>query len=268
MRVKTLGLLTATCTVAAAAPARAAPPANDNFADAQRVGIGVEYSGSLAEATAELGEPQHNGFSPRQSVWFRYRAPRSGPLTIDTGGSEADTILAVYAGSDLSKLHKVGSATWSPTGNGAVVRFKTRRHRVYRIALDAAGTGPTQTYKLWLSDGGIKGKGVAMAVDPGQTVESVRSHGLHVDVSARRRIGAALALRVSRGTAHRLGLKSRVIGRASGPVDYGQSLQGAIPLTHAARAALDGVAHLSARVRLTIVGSHAPDKAMSVGVRL
>jgi hypothetical protein len=268
MRVNSLGLLTAALTLTAAAPAVAAPPANDDFADAQRVGIGVEYSGTLTEATAELGEPQHAHTKAMHTVWFRYRAPRSGPLTVDTGGSEPYTFLGVYTGNALSTLHEVGSAEYgSPTGSGAVVRFKTHRHRVYRIRVDTYD-GEVGNFKLWLSDGGVKGKGVAMTVDAGQTVASLRSHGLRLNVSARRRIGAALALRVSRTTARRLGLKSRVLGRTSGPVDYGEALAASIPLTHAARVALDGVDHLRARVRLTIVGSKAPDKALTKGVAL
>jgi len=267
MRVKSLGLLTVAWTAAVAAPAMAAPPANDNFADAQRVGIGVEYSGTLAEATAELGEPSREFQRPAHSVWFRYRAGHSGPLTVDTGGSESYTALAVYTGSDLSELHEVGADLFSsPTGNGAVVRFKAHRHRVYRIAIDAIEE--PEGFKLWLSDGGIKGKGVALTVDPDQTVESVRSHGLRLNVTARRRVGTALTLRVSPRTARRLGLKSSVLGRASGPVDYGQSLSATIPLTHAARAALEGVDHVAARVRLKLKGSKAPDKTLTVPVSL
>jgi hypothetical protein len=269
MRIKTLGpVAVATWTVAVATPALAAPPPNDNFADAQRVAIGEEYSGSLTEATAELGEPQYEGMNASHSVWFRYRAPRTGPLTIDTGGSVGQTVLAVFTGGKLSNLHEVGSSAFtSPTGNGAVVRFKGRRHRTYRIVIDTYYDSP-KSYKLWLSDGGVKGKGVAMSVDPGQTVDSVRSHGLRVNVSARRRVGAALSLRVSRRTAHRLGLESSVLGRASGPVDYGQSLHGVISLTSAARHALDGVGHLRARLRLTLRGSKAPDKTLTLPVRL
>lgn len=264
-------LALAGATLAGAAPAMAAPPANDDFAAAQRVGIGVEYSGSLAEATPELGEPAHSRYGPVRSVWFRYRAPRSGRLTIDTGGSEFDTVLAVYRGSDPSNLHLVAADDdGSPSGNfGSTVRFKTKRGRVYRIAVDTFfDDQESYAFKLWLSDGGIKGKGVAMTVDPGQTVEAVRAHGLHLNVSARRKVKTDLALRVSRRTARRLGLEGRVLGRVSGPVDYGQSLRATIQLTPAARSALDGVEHLRARVRLTLKGSTAPDKALTVPVSL
>jgi hypothetical protein len=271
MRVKTLGTVTvATAFAATATPALAAPPTNDALADAQKVKIGHEYGGVATEATAELGEPEHGPLGSFHSVWFRFRAPRSGPLTIDTGGSEFDTVLAVYTGRDASHLRLVKKDDdGSPSRDlGSTVRFKTKRGRVYRIAIDSYYAEVTGAYKLWLSDGGIKGKGVTMAVDPGQTVDSVRSHGLRLHVSARRRVPMAVKLRVSRRTADELGLDSRTIGRTAGPIDYGQSLQAVIPLTHEARDALDGVASLRATVRLTLPKSTAPDKVLTARVGL
>jgi hypothetical protein len=271
MRLKLGTLTVATAFAATATPAIAAPPANDAFADAQKVKIGREYSGVATEATAELGEPAHSRWGALHSVWFRYRASRSGPLTIDTGGSEYDTVLAVYTGRDVSQLRLVrADDDGSPSADlGSTVRFKTKRGRTYRIAVggynEYVGTG---VYKLWLSDGGIKGKGVTMAVDPGQTVDSVRSHGLRLHVSARRRVPMAVKLRVSRRTADELGLDSRTIGRTAGPIDYGQSLQAVIPLTREARDALDGVASLRATVRLTLPKSTAPDKVLTTRVGL
>ena len=272
MRVKTLGTVTcAACMALTAAPAIAAPPPNDALADAQRAGIGHEYSGELTEATAELGEPAHGPTGPNHSAWFRFRAPRTGPLTIDTGGSEFDTLLAAYTGHDPASLRQVASDDdGSPSGNlGSTIRFKMRRGRVYRIAVDSyQADPPAGAFKLWLSDGGIKGKGVAMSVNPGQTVDSVRARGLRLSISARRRVGMAVKVRVSRRTADELGLDSGVIGRAAGRIDYGQSLQAVIRLTRAARNALEGVESLRATVRLTLPRSTSPDKVLTVPVSL
>lgn len=266
MRVKSAGPLAAgVLTLAVAAPAVAAPPPNDSFADAQPVGIGTEYSGVLTGATGELGEPDHGGYGNSASVWFRYRAPRDGRLTVDTGGSAADTALAVYSGHQLSKLELLGADVWSsPTGPGATVRLKVRRHRTYRIAIEDMNLGSqSDAYKLWLSDGGVRGKGVAVAIGAGQTVDSVRAHGLRLNVSARRVVDIALQLRVSRRTAKRLHLRSRVLGRAAGSVNYGQALQATIELTRPARAALDGVTSLHATVRLVLPKSPSPDKTLT-----
>lgn len=271
MRVKSAGpLAVGALTLAVASPAMAAPPPNDSFADAQPVGIGIEYTGALTGATGELGEPDHGGYGNSASVWFRYRAPRNGRLTVDTGGSEADTALAVYSGGRLSKLKLIGASAWSsPTGPGATVRLKVRRHRAYRIAIEDMNLGAqSDAYKLWLSDGGVRGKGVAVAIGPGQTVDTVRAHGLRLNVSARRVVDTTLQLRVSRKTAKHLHLRSRVLGRAGGRVDYGQALQATIELTRAARAALEGRLSLHATVRLVLPKSPSPDKVLTTRVDL
>jgi hypothetical protein len=270
MRYKILIAATAG-SLAAASPALAAPPANDAFADAQTIRVGEEVSGMLAEATAELGEPAHGSNGPHTTVWFRYRSPRDARLTIDTGGSEMDTLLAAYTGNDVSDLHPVASDDdSSPSGNlGSTIRFDARRGRTYRIAVDSYGGEPgTGVFKLWLSDGGIKGKGVALAVDGGQSVRSLRAHGLRMTITSRRRVPMAVALRVSRRTAHRLGLDSRLLGRTRGRIDYNQALHATIRLRHAAREALEAVDGLPGVVRLTLPRSTAPDRTLTVPVAL
>jgi hypothetical protein len=267
MRSKPFAVLAvATWAATGAATAVAAPPDNDAFSHAAKLPVGQELSGSLAEATAELGEPS----GPDHTVWFRYRAAHTTRVTVDTGGSGAWNMLGVYTGNELAKLKLVGSDSWSsPTGPGATVRFDAKRGRVYRISIGTFYEAPDPTdYKVWLSDGSIKGKGVTMAVDPGQTVDSVRANGLGLRVESRRRVRVGLALRVSKHVARQLGLGSRVLGRASGPVDYGQSLAGTVQLTRKASRALEGESGLKARLRLTLTHSQAPNRVLTVPVTL
>jgi hypothetical protein len=245
--------------LAAASPAMAAPPANDAFADALKIGVGEEYSGLLSEATAELGEPGE----PQHTVWFRYRSPRNASLTVDVNGTDFYNPVAVYTGNDVASLKLVGDDQDNWDG---IVRFKAHRKRTYRIAIN--GYEGATDYKLWLSDGGIKGKGVRMGVDAGQTVASVRSHGLRLHLSARRRVPMAVALRVDGATARELGLDSRLLGRTHGRIDYGESLAATIRLDKAARKALKDVDSLDATVRLTLPKSTAPDKTLTVPVTL
>jgi hypothetical protein len=182
-----------------------------------------------------------------------------------------DTLLAAYTGSDVADLHLIASDDdSSPSGNlGSTIRFDARRGRTYRIAVDSYGSDPgTGAFKLWLSDGGIKGKGVALAVDPGQSVDSVRSHGLRTTITARRRVPMAVALRVSRATARKLGLHSRLLGRTRGRIDYNQSLHATIRLKRAARRALEDADALRAVVKLTLPRSTSPDKTLTVPVAL
>jgi len=86
-----------------AAPASAAPPDNDDFADARPLIPGIATTGSTAEATIEEGEPWHStaGDGPGDSVWFRWRADATGTARIDACASTFDTEVAVYAGAAL-----------------------------------------------------------------------------------------------------------------------------------------------------------------------
>ena len=82
----------------------AAPPTNDSFATPTILtGFPVTASGSNVSATLEPDEPipaTHYG----ASVWFRWTAPISGPVQIDTLGSDFDTGLAVGTNTPLSNL--------------------------------------------------------------------------------------------------------------------------------------------------------------------
>jgi hypothetical protein len=262
MRFTILMAATATSLVAAS-PALASPPANDNFADAAKIAVGVEYTGVFTDATTELGEPGHGGGGAGHTVWYRYRSPRKAQLTIESYGDDYGTLLAAYTGSDVSDLHEVA---FDGDYDGTI-RFKARR-TTYWIAVDQWHGDDAPQFKLWLSDGGIKGKGVALAVDPGQNVDSLRASGLRMTISARRKVPMAVALRVSRATAHKLGLHSRLLGRTRGTIDYNQSLHATIRLKRAARRALEDTDGLRGVVKLTLPRSTAPDKTLTVPVVL
>src|SRR5262249_27185304 len=83
------------------------PPPNDNFDNAQQIGgCSGTITGTNLGATKEAGEPVHVSTTPgsTKSVWYKWLAPSTGTVTIDTVGSidtfgiEFDTILAVYTG--------------------------------------------------------------------------------------------------------------------------------------------------------------------------
>jgi subtilisin family serine protease len=83
---------------------------NDDFANSTALGgdfIGVTADNSAA--TSETSEPTHAGVAGGKSVWYSWKAPSSGTVTLSTRGSNFDTILAVYTGSSLSGLTTVAS---------------------------------------------------------------------------------------------------------------------------------------------------------------
>jgi len=87
-----------------------ARPSNDNFADAQGLsGSSASVSGANSSASKEDGEPDHAGDPGGHSVWYRWTAPSSTPVTIDTIGSSFDTLLGVYTGTSVDSLTTIAS---------------------------------------------------------------------------------------------------------------------------------------------------------------
>jgi hypothetical protein len=112
-------------------------PQNDRFAGR------LPISGSIAtasagnvNATAEVGEPAHAGEPATHSVWWTWTAPLSGRVTIDTVGSDFDTVLGVYSGSSLSSLSEVASDDQSGGNNASQVSFPVTAGATYQIAVD------------------------------------------------------------------------------------------------------------------------------------
>jgi hypothetical protein len=124
--------------------ASAAPPANDNFADAEDLGAGFPVATepwSNVEATEEAGEP-YDVFTVGHSVWFRWEATSDDVVTIDTCESEFPTSLYVFTGSDLSTLTEVGrdsniDGRFCPDASG--ITFRPVSGTVYWIFVDGNG---------------------------------------------------------------------------------------------------------------------------------
>jgi hypothetical protein len=244
---------------------RLAPlPPNDAFAKATRIRIPGYYPGNLADTTAEPGEDAHH----THSLWYRFRPHRTGKLTIDFAVVGYDCKMQLYTGRSLRRLKLV------KRGAGDVadalpppMRLTVRRGVRYHLVLDC-NTLEWGDFALTLSDGSIKGKGIALAVGARQTLASVRKRGLRMRVTARRRAGVGVDLRVSRRTARTLGLRSRVLGRTSGVVDRGKPLRASVRLSREARRALTRAPHLEGIVRLEILRSEAPNRVLTLPIKL
>jgi hypothetical protein len=237
-------------------------PANDDFAAAQAVKVPGRYQGSLVDATAELGEPSGDGGRPQRTLWYRFRAARTGRLSIQASSDGCNPSVTVFTGSKLSTLRRRAGAV-----NSRTVRFQARRGQTYRLAVDCGWRGP-DGFELTISDGSIAGKGVTIEPAAGQTVDSLIARGLRATVKAKRRTKVGIELLVSPTTARELGLGDRVLGSVTGKLDYRQSLPATIRLTSAARRALAGQTSLSAFLRVRLLGSDAPNRVLTVPVEL
>ena len=121
---------------AAAAP----PPANDNFvAAATLTGPSVSATGTNVNATKETGEPNHGGNTGGKSVWWKWTAPSSGDVVIDTNGSNFDTLLGVYTGSAVNALTLIAGDNNGGPNLTSRVTFAATAGVIYRIAVDGTG---------------------------------------------------------------------------------------------------------------------------------
>jgi Ca2+-binding RTX toxin-like protein len=97
-----------------AAPSWAAPPSNDNFANAQTHTTSFTDSLSNVDATVETGEPTAlvcvSQADPDigNTVWYGLTISAGTEVSADTLGSDFDTVLAVYTGANLTSLTEVG----------------------------------------------------------------------------------------------------------------------------------------------------------------
>jgi ribosomal 30S subunit maturation factor RimM len=120
------------------------PPVNDNFANATTVtGSSVSVTGLNVNATAETGEPNHAGNAAGHSVWWNWTAPANGVVTIDTEGSDFDTVLAVYTGNAVNSLTLADPGAQNddvgaPVDLTSQVTFAVTAGTTYRIAVDNA----------------------------------------------------------------------------------------------------------------------------------
>jgi hypothetical protein len=116
------------------------PPPNDNFASAQTLsGFNAAATGDNFDATIQPGEPAHFPGGPFASVWYSWTAPGSGQVTIDTCGSDFDTVLAVYTGNAVNALAPIASNDDACGSGQSRVSFAATAGTTYRIAVDGYG---------------------------------------------------------------------------------------------------------------------------------
>jgi hypothetical protein len=165
---------------ASAVAAVEAPPANDNFAQAQTLGADEGFlSGSNVDATKEVGEPNHAGVPGGTSIWFRWNSARAG-RTVVSACADFDAVLAVYTGAAVGALTPVTS-TLEPCVDG--VSFATTPGTDYWIALDGV-SGLSGTFSLdWFQRPANDDRTAAtlLAGDAGQVAAANRHGSLEPD---------------------------------------------------------------------------------------
>jgi hypothetical protein len=109
------------------------PPPNDNFYNAIALWGGFyQVTGYNVSATFERGEPANSLDPAGRSVWWRWRAPKSGRVVINLDGSDYQFPVSVYTGHTLRGLRLVGQAYGG-------ISFPTEAGQIYDISVGADG---------------------------------------------------------------------------------------------------------------------------------
>jgi hypothetical protein len=128
-------------------------PLNDNFSYTHWLTeTGGSFKGINGAATRESGEPDHlpaDGSLGEKTVWYGWRAPSTGPVTMNTCNSSFDTAVVAYTGSTVGSLNRAAGDDngCGIIGNfGSKITFNAVAGTDYRIAVagvsgDARGEG-------------------------------------------------------------------------------------------------------------------------------
>ncbi len=130
---------------------RRPPPPNDFLGAADPIASDSDEAGYNYLAGKEGGEPSHAGNAGGHSVWYAWQAPSSGPVQLDTCGSDFDTLLAVYTGAEVGSLNPVAANDdGAACGPQSELSFAAAAGTTYRIAVDGKD-GAVGTFQLRLA---------------------------------------------------------------------------------------------------------------------
>ena len=121
-------------------------PANDAFAASLQLtgSTGTRSGDSNQGATTQANEPYHAGNNGGASVWYRWTAPGSGQVTLDTATSTFDTLLGVYTGTTLDGVTEIAANDDDPAGGGvstSKLTFGAVAGTTYLVAVDGYDFG-------------------------------------------------------------------------------------------------------------------------------
>src|ERR1051325_1678380 len=109
----------------------------DNFVDRVTLtGTNGTWAGQNRFATMEPGEPRHADKPGGKSIWYTWKAPKTGIGTVGTTGSTFDTLLGVYAGTSVSNLTAMGSDEDRGGYYTSGLSFNAIEHEEYHFAID------------------------------------------------------------------------------------------------------------------------------------
>ena len=126
---------------------RSGVPANDMCTNATRITRNGAWTGSNVGAATDAGHTACGSQGAGTGdVWWLITAPANGPITLDTCGSDFDTILSVYSGCPGSVVNLItcnddmGAAACPANANASSVTFNAIQNTTYFIRVASFGT--------------------------------------------------------------------------------------------------------------------------------
>jgi len=129
-------------------------PFNDDFTTrAPLSGSSLCVRSCNTLGTTESGEPAHAGASGYASLWYEWTPSSSSQVTIDTVGSDMDTLLAIYTGDSLASLTSiVSNDNQNNSSTASRVSFSAIAGTSYKIAV---ASKTNNTGLILLNVGGV-----------------------------------------------------------------------------------------------------------------
>jgi hypothetical protein len=113
------------------------PETNTNFVNRASINpLLGPLSDSNQLATVQQGAPLPDGLPGGNSIWFTWRASFTGTVSLTTQGSDFNTVMAVYTGTELSNLKAVAADDNSGGYLTSFVTFNVISNIEYQIAVD------------------------------------------------------------------------------------------------------------------------------------
>jgi hypothetical protein len=125
------------------APGALAGPKNDSFSARTNLGaaLPVDAAGSNQGATQQSGE-WFGADATGHSIWWEWTSPVTQMITVSSCESAFPTLLAVFEGTSLGHLHRIGFPSGLPgTGCGPLEEnsFYAEVGKTYAIGVDGNG---------------------------------------------------------------------------------------------------------------------------------
>jgi hypothetical protein len=194
----TIALLSGAVAAALPAAALAAPPSNDNRANAQVISLPANVDGTTVEATREANETESGCTTEGGTVWYRVNADQAGRVIVGLNANgDLDAVVDVFR-ARRSQLDFTDCEVTDDDGR-AQLDFEVERGEVYLIRVAPLENSVQDTFRLTVQ------LGEPAAEPPGRPLARKGSTGtLHGVLNP----SDAYAFRMRAGVTYRLNLAS------------------------------------------------------------